>query len=87
VKYEFEENRKFGIWTGNKVLTQNTHRSSLFVCVDDEFAKRPAIRADIYKALYATGMYEDWVEGYGQVAVIDKERREAYVAEQMNRAS
>jgi len=78
---QLKEGKKYGIWVGGHREVQYDHRWSLQTSIEDVFAKKPAVRAKIYKHLYFTGVFDEWVEGFGVVTIVDAERREAYELE------
>jgi hypothetical protein len=78
---ELEDGKKFGIWVGGYKEEQFTHIWSLQASIEEIFAKKPAARANIYKNLYLSGVFDEWVDGFGIVTVIDDERRNALKAE------
>jgi len=70
---------KFGFDVGSRQECRTNDRWIFTNRIDEQFNLKPAVRSKIFKHLYLTGCFSDWVEGYGIVNVVDREAWEAYL--------
>jgi hypothetical protein len=74
---EWTEGKKYLIRVGSRESQVNM-RFAIEGQIHEHFGKRPAVMRDIYHALWARGSFDDWVEGFGVVTIVDREANDAY---------
>lgn len=74
----------FGLQIGSELACNTSVRSIFMDRINNEFAKKPAVRAQIFQGLYMTGYFSEHIDGYGIVQAMDKKVWDAYEAQMNN---
>jgi hypothetical protein len=79
-KVEWTEKNTYAIHAG-AFKRQFSYRPAFEANLVELFGKRPAVLRDVYHRLWVRGEFSQWVDGFGFVEVIDKDRSEDVYAE------
>jgi hypothetical protein len=79
-KIEWKDGKSFAAKFGSRETYLWDKKNGLVNCINDEFSKKPTVRANALQQLYLTGRFEEWVDGFGMVQLEDRVARAEYMA-------